>query len=90
MAQELIGGASLEELEQKLMQPRIEAVDDEIQLNEIDSYQIDIKYPQREFQCRLGTHVVQDPVIATCCGQTSCLKCAVNYIKQTGNCPHCG
>ena len=39
---------------------------------------VDQKYPQREFQCPLGMHILsQNPVIATCCGQTACLKCAI-------------
>ena len=37
---------------------------------------------------RAGYHVIEDPVILTCCGATCCLECAQTILSNP-NCPFC-
>lgn len=62
---------------------------DENQNDVIDSYSIDLKYLDKEFRCPRGQHIISNPVIASCCGVTLCLKCAVDANYKTQTCCFC-
>ena len=34
-------------------------------------------------------HIIEDPVILTCCGQTQCLECAQMILTHHSACPFC-
>lgn len=40
---------------------------------EFDSYKIDVKNFDKEFECKLCSHFLSNPVITTCCGRSACL-----------------
>lgn len=59
---------------------------------QIDSYSLDVKAIDKEFRCPFinnekntqtnltQKHIIQDPVITSCCGTSVCLKCVVDKI----------
>lgn len=59
---------------------------EEKQMQEIDSYSIDIKSLNMEFQCPISIikgrqiHIISNPIIATCCGKSACLSCFVEAV----------
>jgi len=56
----------------------------------IDSYTIDVKMLENEFRCPLSSdkasskqrkpHLINNPVITTCCGNSACLQCFVEEV----------
>lgn len=56
---------------------------------------IDLSLLGQEFMCPVsssrvgsGYHIIEDPLILTCCGATCCLECA-RTILSNPNCPFC-